>query len=259
MKQCTCRRKWMFEQMVCEHLLKGFTFTVNTTQSLLCQAGIIYLCRLLQPGGMFVGISYGGPRSRLSCFLNGDFGWDPVLYTIERPESTSPVVSQCAVPKAVCVSGPYMPRVKCQKGHMSDSHLHLRPNQHSYSHALSSCTLSVACNALQDFSLVLAYPQTLVVMIVAGQLLLHNRCQQSPMCVQLHNCHTCIYMHVINPVCAFVTLSVHFSYHAWYEVECSQHLAFAAQEAFKLLDSDSDSVHYVYACRKHDLFVDDRQ
>ena len=33
----------------------------------------------------------------------------------------------------------------------------------------------------------------------------------------------------------------------------------ATQEAFKLLDSDSDSVHYVYACRKHDLSAVDKQ
>lgn len=34
--------------------------------------------------------------------------------------------------------------------------------------------------------------------------------------------------------------------------------SFAMQEAFKLLDSDSESVHYVYACRKHDLSAGDR-
>ena len=73
------------------------------------------LCRLLQPGGMFVGISYGSPRSRLPCFLNGDFDWDPMLYTIERPESTSPVVSQYVVPKAAYVSGPFMPRVSAKR------------------------------------------------------------------------------------------------------------------------------------------------
>ena len=79
---------------------------------LLCKAGVTNtLCRLLQPGGMFVGISYGSPSSRLPCFLNGDFGWDTLLYTIEKPESISPAVSQCVVPKAACVSGPYTPRV----------------------------------------------------------------------------------------------------------------------------------------------------
>ena len=62
-----------------------------------------------------MGISYGSPSSRLPCFLNGDFGWDPVLYTIERPESTSPVVSQCVVPEAGCVLGPYTPRVSAKK------------------------------------------------------------------------------------------------------------------------------------------------
>lgn len=33
----------------------------------------------------------------------------------------------------------------------------------------------------------------------------------------------------------------------------------AMQEAFKLLDSDSDSVHYVYVCCKHDLSAGHRQ
>ena len=88
--------------------------TMNTAPKLLCITGVSCLCRLLQPGGMFVGISYGSPSSRLPCFLNSDFGWDPLVYTIQRPESTSPAVSQCVMPKAACISGPYTPRVSAK-------------------------------------------------------------------------------------------------------------------------------------------------
>ena len=70
-----------------------------------------HACRLLQPGGMFVGISYGSPKSRLPCFLNGEFDWVPVLYTMERPDSASPPAKGLAETKPILISGPYQPKV----------------------------------------------------------------------------------------------------------------------------------------------------
>ena len=66
-----------------------------------------------------------------------------------------------------------------------------------------------------------------------------------------------MYMHVINPVRTF-TSCVHVTNgggHAPSVVSTT----FIVQEAFKLVDSDSDSLHYVYACRKHGLSAADRQ
>ena len=64
---------------------------------------------------MFVVISYGSPKSRLPCFLNGDFAWVPVLYTMERPDSASPAAKGLAETKPILVSGPYRPKVKPQQ------------------------------------------------------------------------------------------------------------------------------------------------
>lgn len=65
--------------------------------------------RLLTPGGVFLGISYGSPKSRLQCFMSPDFGWDTVLYTIDRPNSTPGKGVSCTDGKQAVISGPLQP------------------------------------------------------------------------------------------------------------------------------------------------------
>ncbi len=69
-------------------------------------------CRLLTPGGVFLGISYGSPKSRMHCFMSPDFGWDTVLYTIDRPNSTPGQFASCADGKQAVISGPFQPEVR---------------------------------------------------------------------------------------------------------------------------------------------------
>lgn len=62
--------------------------------------------RLLTPGGVFLGISYGSPKSRMHCFMSPDFGWYTVLYTIDRPNGNG---ASCADRKQAVISGPFRP------------------------------------------------------------------------------------------------------------------------------------------------------
>jgi len=65
--------------------------------------------RVLTPGGVFLGISYGSPKSRLHCFMSPDFGWDTVLYTIDRPSGPPSKGASCADGKQAVISGPFQP------------------------------------------------------------------------------------------------------------------------------------------------------
>ncbi|DBA87469.1 TPA: hypothetical protein ACH3X1_004508 [Trebouxia sp. C0004] len=68
--------------------------------------------RLLAAGGVFLGISYGSPKSRMHCFTSPDLGWDTMLYTIDRPSSTPGKGASCAEGTQAVISGPFQPEVR---------------------------------------------------------------------------------------------------------------------------------------------------
>ena len=71
-----------------------------------------------------------------------------------------------------------------------------------------------------------------------------------------------MYMHVINPVCPISGPEVSKVISPVMRSSPKPSVVstnFVVQEAFKLVDSGSDSLHYVYACRKHGLSAGGRQ
>ena len=49
----------------------------------------------------------------MHCFMSPEFGWEAVLYTIDRPDSTARF-DLYIDPKEVVTAGPYQPKVSCK-------------------------------------------------------------------------------------------------------------------------------------------------
>ena len=74
--------------------------------------------RVLKPGGSFVEISYGSPKTRMHCLMEPQLHWNPLLYTISKPNNNAfdgpsdakpdvqgpfePQVSMCVVTRSCC-------------------------------------------------------------------------------------------------------------------------------------------------------------
>ena len=64
--------------------------------------------RLLKPGGRFVSITYGSPKTRMHCFTDCQLHWDALLYTITKPNNGT---SDESADQAPVVEGPFEPEV----------------------------------------------------------------------------------------------------------------------------------------------------
>ncbi len=49
--------------------------------------------------------------------MSPDFGWDTVLYTIDRPSGPPSKGASCADGKQAVISGPFQPEVRLLTGH----------------------------------------------------------------------------------------------------------------------------------------------
>lgn len=69
---------------------------------------VAHACRILKPGGKFVVITYGSPKTRMHCFTAPDLHWNPALYTITKPSTDNSSTSAEVEP---VVQGPFEPEV----------------------------------------------------------------------------------------------------------------------------------------------------